>query len=146
MTPEENEHDKAEEILKNVQPEDLIKFGLIPEFIGRLPAISVLDELTEAELCDVMLNTKNAIVKQYRRLLALDGVKLTITDDAIAEIAKHAVEMKTGARALRSILEEMMFDTMYQVPQRSDISEVIIDRDVFEKKCEPKFISEADQA
>jgi ATP-dependent Clp protease ATP-binding subunit ClpX len=133
-------HEKPEEIVKMVQPEDLVKFGLIPEFIGRLPAISVLDELTESDLRHVLLDTKNALMKQYRRLLALDGVKLTIAPDVVSEIAKRAIEMKTGARALRSILEGMMLDIMYKIPQDDDISEVIFDRDSFDKKSEPKFI------
>jgi ATP-dependent Clp protease ATP-binding subunit ClpX len=86
------------------------------------------------------LSTKNALIKQYRRLLILDGVTLTITDDAVSEIAKQAVKMKTGARALRSILESMMLDIMYKVPQNEKISDVIIDRDVVTKKTEPRFI------
>ncbi|MDR1595820.1 MAG: ATP-dependent Clp protease ATP-binding subunit ClpX [Puniceicoccales bacterium] len=140
VTPEFKGHEKSEELIKNVQPEDLVKFGLIPEFIGRLPAISVLDELTEDELRHVLLSTKNALIKQYRRLLALDGVILTITDDAVAEIAKQAVKMKTGARALRSMLESLMLDVMYKVPQNDKISEIVIDSDALEKKSEPKFI------
>jgi ATP-dependent Clp protease ATP-binding subunit ClpX len=130
-------------ILKNVQPEDLIKFGLIPEFIGRLPAISVLEELTEEDLRNVLLSTKNAIVKQYRRLLAIDGVKLTILDGAVTAIAKRALAMKTGARALRSILEGIMLDVMYRAPQDNAIAEVIISEDVVEKKAEPEFIVRA---
>jgi ATP-dependent Clp protease ATP-binding subunit ClpX len=139
---DEHEHEKAEEITKNVQPEDLVKFGLIPEFIGRLPAISVLNELTEEDLCHILLHTKNALIKQYKKLLALDGVRLTIADDVIPEIAKRAVEMKTGARALRSLLEDMMLDIMYRVPQNDKISEVIISKDVFGKKAEPTFVME----
>jgi ATP-dependent Clp protease ATP-binding subunit ClpX len=142
VLPRNNEPEKAEEITKNVQPEDLVKFGLIPEFIGRLPAISVLDELTEEDLCRILLSTKNALIKQYKKLLALDGVRLTIADDVIPEIAKQAVKMKTGARALRSLLENMMLDIMYKVPQNDKISEVIISKDVCNKKCEPTFVTE----
>jgi ATP-dependent Clp protease ATP-binding subunit ClpX len=137
-------HEKTEEIMKKVQPEDLVKFGLIPEFIGRLPAISVLDELTAEDLRHVLLDTKNALMKQYRRLLALDGVKLTITDEVVLEITKRAVEMKTGARALRSILEGMMLDIMYNVPQNKKIFEVIFDKDSFDKKSDPKFLMRED--
>ncbi|MDR2603273.1 MAG: ATP-dependent Clp protease ATP-binding subunit ClpX [Puniceicoccales bacterium] len=142
VLPKNNESEKAEEITKNVQPEDLVKFGLIPEFIGRLPAISVLDELTEEDLCRILLSTKNALIKQYKKLLALDGVRLTIADDVIPEIARQAVKMKTGARALRSLLENMMLDIMYKVPQNDKISEVIISKDVYNKKCEPIFVME----
>jgi ATP-dependent Clp protease ATP-binding subunit ClpX len=141
VLPGNNESEKAEEMTKNVQPEDLVKFGLIPEFIGRLPAISVLDELTEEDLCHILLSTKNALIKQYKKLLALDGVRLTIVDDVIPEIAKQAVKMKTGARALRSLLENMMLDIMYKVPQNDKISEVIISKDAFNKKCEPTFVT-----
>ncbi|MDR1413453.1 MAG: ATP-dependent Clp protease ATP-binding subunit ClpX [Puniceicoccales bacterium] len=116
VTPEHKKQEKSKEIIKNVQPEDLIKFGLIPEFIGRLPAISVLNELTEDDLCHVLLHTKNALLKQYRRLLAMDGLKLSISNEFIREIARRAMEMKTGARALRSILEKIMLDIMYQAP------------------------------
>ena len=125
--------------MKNVQPEDLMKFGLIPEFIGRLPAISVLDELTEDDLKHVMLDTKNAIVKQYKRLLAMDGVKLTVTDEAITCVAKQAIEMKTGARALRSIFEKIMLNIMYDVPQNKEISEVVVDESCI-SGSDPKFI------
>jgi ATP-dependent Clp protease ATP-binding subunit ClpX len=137
-------HEKPGEIVKKVQPEDLVKFGLIPEFIGRLPAISVLDELTEEDLCRVLLDTKNALMKQYRRLLALDGVELTVAPGVVPEIAKRAIEMKTGARALRSILEGMMLDVMYKVPQDDSISEVVLDMDVLTKKSSPKFIAKVE--
>lgn len=130
---------QSSELLKHVQPEDLVKFGLIPEFIGRLPAISVLDELTEDDLIHVLLDTKNALIKQYKRLLALDGVTLTVTDEAIQAIAKHAVEMKTGARALRSILEGIMLDIMYKVPQNTDITEVVVNKGCLDGDSEPEF-------
>jgi ATP-dependent Clp protease ATP-binding subunit ClpX len=141
VTPDVRGHEKSEEILKNVHPEDLIKFGLIPEFIGRLPAISVLDELTGKDLCHVLVRTKNALVKQYQRLLALDGVKLTVKKNAIAWIAKRAVEMKTGARALRSIMEGMMIDVMYRVPKNGKIIEVVVEKDASVEKIEPRFVT-----
>ena len=135
----EGKRQDSEEIMKSVQPEDLMKFGLIPEFIGRLPAISVLDELTEDDLKHVMLDTKNAIVKQYKRLLAMDGVKLTVTDEAVTCVAKQAIEMKTGARALRSIFEKIMLNIMYEVPQNKEISEVVVDESCI-SGSDPKFI------
>lgn len=135
----ESKRQESEEIMKNVQPEDLMKFGLIPEFIGRLPAISVLDELTGDDLKHVMLDTKNAIVKQYKRLLAMDGVKLTVTDEAVTCVAKQAIEMKTGARALRSIFEKIMLNIMYEVPQNKEISEVVVDESCI-SGSDPKFL------
>jgi ATP-dependent Clp protease ATP-binding subunit ClpX len=131
VTPESENQEKSEEILRNVQPEDLIKFGLIPEFIGRLPAISVLDELTEKDLCHVLLHTKNALLKQYRRLLALDRVELTISEEIVAEIARRAIKMKTGARALRSIMEKIMLDVMYQAPLNKTRS-IAIDKNMLD--------------
>jgi ATP-dependent Clp protease ATP-binding subunit ClpX len=131
---------KSENILHSLQAEDLIKFGLIPEFVGRLPAVSVLDDLTKEDLKNVLLSTKNAIIKQYAKLLAMDGIKLTITDDAIDEIAEHALKMKTGARALRSTLESLMLDIMYNAPKQQDVAEVIVNKAVFLKEAEPTFV------
>ena len=123
-------HLTPEAMMRTIAPEDLFKFGMIPEFIGRLPVVSVLDELTIADLEKVLLRTKNAIVKQYCKLFAMDGVKLRISRDAVHEIAVKAMELKTGARALRSILEKLMLDVMYEVPHREDVVEVVIDRGV----------------
>ena len=128
------------EILKKVQPEDLSRFGLIPEFIGRLPVISVLDELTKEDLLHVLTNTKNALIKQYTKLLEWDGVELTITNDAILEIAKMAIERKTGARALRSIMEKVMTSVMYTLPDDQDAVEVIIDADVVKNEKKPTIV------
>lgn len=138
-----NDRSKSEEhinILHQLQSEDLIKFGLIPEFIGRLPAISVLDDLTKNDLKNVLLSPQNALIKQYAKLLSMDGIKLTITDDAIDEITEHALKMKTGARALRSTLEKLMLDIMYSAPEQKNIKEVIIDKEVFLKEKEPILI------
>ncbi|MDR2720805.1 MAG: ATP-dependent Clp protease ATP-binding subunit ClpX [Puniceicoccales bacterium] len=132
--------EKLENVLHALQAEDLIKFGLIPEFVGRLPAVAVLDSLTNRDLKDILLSIKNAIIKQYAKLLAMDGIKLTIMDDAIDEIVEYALKMKTGARALRSALEALMLDIMYNVPGREDIAEVIIDRSVFLKEIDPIFV------
>jgi ATP-dependent Clp protease ATP-binding subunit ClpX len=114
-------------MMKSIAPEDLIRFGMIPEFIGRLPVISVLDQLQIADLEKILLRTKNAMVKQYSKLFAMDGVRLKFTSDAVKAIALKAIELKTGARALRSIMENIMLEVMYDLPQRDDVTEVIVD-------------------
>lgn len=132
----ENNKIEPEELTKLVQPEDLIKFGLIPEFIGRLPAVSVLKELTEEDMKNVLFNAKNSLIKQYSKLFAIEGVALTITDDGASEIVKKAVKMKTGARALRSIMETVMLDLMYDLPKLKGDKTVIIDKEfVLSKIC-----------
>jgi ATP-dependent Clp protease ATP-binding subunit ClpX len=127
----------SDEMMRSVAPEDLIRFGMIPEFIGRLPVVSVLEQLQIADLEKILLRTKNAIVKQYSKLFAMDGVQLRFTRDAIVAIAKKAIELKTGARALRAILEKLMLEVMYDLPQRTDIVEVIIDQAVVEGRKKP---------
>jgi ATP-dependent Clp protease ATP-binding subunit ClpX len=119
-----------EQLMRSLAPEDLFRFGMIPEFIGRLPVVSVLDELSIEDLEKVLLRTKNSMVKQYSKLFAMDGVKLRFSRDAVRAIAQQATEMKTGARALRSILERLMLDVMYDIPQREGAGEVVIDRSV----------------
>lgn len=114
------------EILKDVQPEDLLKFGLIPEFIGRLPIIATLNDLDEAALIKVLTEPKNALLKQYTTLFDMEDVKLTINDDALKAIAKKAIERKTGARGLRAIMEGILLDLMYEIPDTKDVTEVII--------------------
>ena len=126
-----------EEMMKRIAPEDLVRFGMIPEFIGRLPVISVLDQLQVADLEKILLRTKNAMVKQYSKLFAIDGVRLRLTSDAVRAIAQKAVELKTGARALRSIMENLMLEVMYQLPQRDDVAEVVIDSAVVAGKRRP---------
>ena len=127
----------AGEMMQSVQPEDLIRFGMIPEFIGRLPVVSVLDPLTQAELERILLETKNALVKQYSKLFAMEGVSLKFTRDAIAAIAAKALELKTGARALRSIMENIMLELMFQLPDQSDIEEVVINGAVIAGQAKP---------
>ena len=127
----------AEEIMRALAPEDLIKFGMIPEFIGRLPVISVLDSLSVGDLEKILLRTKNAMVKQYSKLFAMDGVRLRLTKDAVSGIAKKAIELKTGARALRSIMENLMLEVMYELPHREEIVEVVIDQAVVEGRKKP---------
>ena len=128
---------KPEEMMKSLAPEDLIRFGMIPEFIGRLPVVSVLDQLQVADLEKILLRTKNAIVKQYSKLFAMDGVRLRFTSDAIKAIALKAIELKTGARALRSIMENLMLEVMYELPQRDDVTEVVIDAGVVAGRRKP---------
>ncbi len=131
---------KIGNILSLVEPEDLIKYGLIPEFIGRLPIIATLDELDEASLIKILTEPKNALIKQYQKLLALDDVSLKFTDNALSAIAKRAIERKAGARGLRAILEDVMLDIMYDVPSQKDVTECIINEDTILKKDKPIII------
>ncbi|MEI7552555.1 MAG: ATP-dependent Clp protease ATP-binding subunit ClpX [Verrucomicrobiota bacterium] len=126
-----------DEMMKSLAPEDLIRFGMIPEFIGRLPVVSVLDQLKIADLEKILLQTKNATVKQYSKLFAMDGVRLKFTADAVRAIAAKAIELKTGARALRSIMENLMLEVMYELPQRDDVTEVVIDAAVVAGRRRP---------
>lgn len=128
-----------EDLMHQLAPEDLVRFGMIPEFIGRLPVVSVLDQLQLADLNKILLRTKNALVKQYAKLFAMDGVRLRFTDDAIKAIAQRAIDLKTGARALRSIMEKLMLEVMYDLPQRSDIHEVVIDAGVVAGRRRPSL-------
>lgn len=122
----EDKEPALSESLKEVRPEDLVRFGLIPEFIGRLPVISVLNDLKESDLVEILKSTKNSLLKQYMKMFIADGVNLRFTDGAIGEIAKKAIELKTGARALRSIMEKMMLDIMYDIPDVDGNSEIVI--------------------
>lgn len=126
-----------DEMMKKIAPVDLVRFGMIPEFIGRLPVVSVLDQLSVADLEKILLKTKNATVKQYAKLFAMDGVRLRFTSDAVKAIAQKAIELKTGARALRSIMENIMLEVMYELPQRDDVTEVIIDSAVVAGRRKP---------
>ena len=133
MSEEEKELESSK-ILKKLQPDDLLKFGLIPEFIGRIPIYTVLDPLDEKALKMILTEPKNAITKQYTCLMGMDGVELKFEDDAIDLIAKEALKRKTGARALRSIVEEIMLDIMYEVPSKEDIKEFTVTKEMVEKK------------
>jgi len=128
---------EAQETLKNTEPEDLLSFGMIPEFIGRLPIVTALDALTEEELMLILTETRNAMVKQYTKLLAMEGVNLVVTRDALRSLAQQAQTKGTGARALRSMFEKIMLDVMYDVPSREDIADVVINRAVVEGKRTP---------
>jgi len=125
------------EILKTVQPQDLIKYGLIPEFAGRIPVIATLDELREEALIRILKEPKNALTKQYQQLLSFDNVKLKFTDEACAAIAREALKRKTGARGLRAIIENVMLDIMYEIPSQTDIEECVITADMITKKEKP---------
>ncbi len=131
---------EADELLKEVSTQDLIKFGLIPEFVGRVPITVTLDGLDEAALKRILVEPKNALVKQYRKLFDMDEVKLTFTDEAIETIAHEAHEKKTGARGLRSIMEKAMMDVMYRIPSDDNISECIITADAVKMEGDPKIV------
>jgi ATP-dependent Clp protease ATP-binding subunit ClpX len=117
------------ELLRILEPEDLMRFGLIPEFIGRLPVIATLDELDEPALIQILTEPKNALCKQYQRLFEIEGVKLTFTPEALTAIAKRAIERKTGARGLRSIMENLLLDTMFDLPDMDDVEEAVVNED-----------------
>jgi ATP-dependent Clp protease ATP-binding subunit ClpX len=128
---------RAGEVLRGVEPEDLLKFGLIPEFIGRLPVIATLEDLDEAALVRILSEPKNALVKQYQRLFEMEGVELTLADDALRAISRKAIERKTGARGLRSIMEAILLDTMFELPGLKGVEEVVVSGEVCEGKAKP---------
>jgi ATP-dependent Clp protease ATP-binding subunit ClpX len=134
---ESKQERESKDFLKDVEPEDLVKFGIIPELIGRLPVITTLQELDEDALVKILTEPKNAIVKQFTAMLALDDVKLNITDDGLRAIAKMAVARKTGARGLRSILERVLMAPMFDAPDKEDLAEIVIDADVVNGKKPP---------
>ena len=127
---------KVIELLKKLQPEDLLKFGLIPEFIGRVPVYAVLDPLEESTLKNILTQPKNALLKQYQCLLGMDGVELKFDPEAVDLIAAEAIKRKTGARALRSIVEEIMMDIMFALPAQEDVKEFVVTADMVQKKNE----------
>ena len=133
------------EVMKDIQPEDLLKYGLIPEFIGRLPIIASLDDLDEKALVKILTEPKNALVKQYVALFNMENVKLTITDDALTAIARKAIERKSGARGLRAIMEEKLLELMYDIPDKKEVAEIIIDADVIEGKKTPMLVYKDNQ-
>ncbi len=128
------------EMLADVKPQDLTKYGLIPEFVGRVPIVVSLHPLDEDALVNILTQPKNAIIKQYQKLIALDGVKLTVEDDAVREIANTAIRLKTGARGLRTIIESFMTPVMYRLPSEPNVEEVIVTRDCVTEHAEPKLI------
>ncbi|MEO3471608.1 ATP-dependent Clp protease ATP-binding subunit ClpX [Roseomonas sp. CAU 1739] len=128
------------QILREVEPEDLLKFGLIPEFIGRLPVVATLDDLDEKALIEILTKPKNALVKQYGRLFEMEGAKLTFTEDALKAVATRAIQRKTGARGLRSIMEAILLTTMFDLPGLEAVEEVVVNREVAEGRAQPLFI------
>ncbi|MBS0936542.1 ATP-dependent Clp protease ATP-binding subunit ClpX [Lactiplantibacillus plantarum] len=132
--------DDSKSLMQQVVPEDLLQFGLIPEFIGRLPILTALERLTEDDLVRILTEPKNALVKQYQRLIALDGAELDFNDDALRAIAQEALARNTGARGLRSIIEDTMRDIMYDIPSREDVKKVIITRETVADHAEPELV------
>jgi ATP-dependent Clp protease ATP-binding subunit ClpX len=133
------------ELFEKVQPEDFLKYGLIPEFIGRLPVVATLDELDERALIRILTEPRNALTKQYEKLLSFEKIKLKFTDGALAAVARKAYTQKTGARGLRAILEEVMLDLMYDAPSQKQIKEVVITEDAILGKHPPIRIFEQDK-
>ena len=130
----------AGELFKELEPEDLLKFGLIPEFVGRLPVIATLTDLDEAALIIILTEPKNALVKQYQRLFEIEGVKLTFTSDALSAIAKRAIKRKTGARGLRSIMEDILLDTMFELPGLEGVEEVVVNEEAVNNGAKPLIV------
>ena len=128
------------EIFTDLEPEDLLKFGLIPEFVGRLPVIATLTDLDEDALITILTKPKNALVKQYQRLFELEDTKLTFTDDALQAIAKRAIERKTGARGLRSIMEDILLNTMFDLPGMDTVTEVVVNEEAVASDTAPLMI------
>jgi len=135
--PEER---RTGEILREVEPEDLLKFGLIPEFIGRLPVVATLDDLDEEALVEILVKPKNALLKQYQRLFELEDVRLDFADDALKSIAEKALARKTGARGLRSIMESILLDSMFELPGLEGVDEIMINKEVVEGRAKPLYI------
>ena len=140
----ENNDSGVGELFKELEPEDLLKFGLIPEFVGRLPVIATLTDLDEEALMIILTQPKNALVKQYQRLFDLEDVQLTFTDDALSAIAKRAIKRKTGARGLRSILEDILLDTMFDLPGMDSVSEVVVNEDAVENAASKPLLIHAE--
>ena len=136
----EKPKDKEVNIVRDVQPQDLIKYGLIPEFVGRIPITVGLHPLDESALVNILTKPKNALVKQYKKLIGLDNVELEITDGAISAVARKAIELKTGARGLRTILENLMIDTMYDLPSEENVEKVVVDEAVVTDGAKPTIV------
>ncbi|MDX9730256.1 MAG: ATP-dependent Clp protease ATP-binding subunit ClpX [Bdellovibrionales bacterium] len=140
-----SERDAGENILQFVEPDDLVKFGLIPEFIGRMPVTAVLDPLSEEALIDILVKPKNALTKQYAKLLSYEKVDLRFTDEALRAIAKQALIRKTGARGLRGVIESAMLDVMFEIPSKRDVKECIIDEEVITEKKQPTLVHRTEE-
>ena len=132
--------DRDDAILENALPEDLIKYGLIPEFVGRLPVVATLEELDEDALVRILQEPKNSLVRQYETMFELENVKLRLTDEALRAIAKEAIKRSVGARGLRIIMEELMLDLMYQIPSQQNITELVITEEVVQNQVQPLML------
>jgi ATP-dependent Clp protease ATP-binding subunit ClpX len=141
---ESREH--GSDLFHDVEPEDLIKFGLIPEFVGRLPVVATLDELDESALVQILTEPRNALTKQYRKLFDMEGVEIEFRDEALAAVAKRAMQRKTGARGLRTILENVLLDIMYDLPTLRNVQKVVIDDDVISGESKPYLVYAAEDA
>ncbi len=137
--------DQTEQLLSKVEPDDLAKFGLIPEFIGRLPCIATLAPLSEDVLLDILVRPKNALVKQYQKLFSFENVDLKFTDAALKAIAQEALKRKTGARGLRGVIESSMLDVMFDVPGMTNVKEVVIDEATIKEGNQPKMVFYTDE-
>jgi ATP-dependent Clp protease ATP-binding subunit ClpX len=129
-----------------VEPEDLIKYGLIPEFVGRLPVVATLEELDEDALVTILVEPKNALTKQYRKLFEMEGAELEFREDALLAVARKAMQRKTGARGLRTILENVLLDTMYELPSQENVTKVVVDEAVVSGETKPYVIYESEDA
>jgi ATP-dependent Clp protease ATP-binding subunit ClpX len=127
------------EVLREVEPEDLLKFGLIPEFIGRLPVLATLGDLSETALIEILTRPKNALAKQYQRMFEMEGVKLRFQEEALHAISRRAIQRKTGARGLRSIMESILLETMFELPNLNGVQEVVITADVVDGRSRPLY-------
>lgn len=141
----QEEKETGENILQKVEPDDLTKFGLIPEFIGRLPVMAVLDPLEEEALVDILMKPKNALTKQYQKLFGFEGVDLKFTDKAVRAIAQQALKRKTGARGLRGVIEASMLDIMFDIPSKTNVKEVVIDEKVIDEGAAPKLVYKTEE-
>ena len=131
------DENKVSDLIKKLEPEDLIKYGLIPEFVGRMPIVTTLEDLDEKSLIKILKEPKNSLLKQYKRLFEFENAKLEFTEDALLEIAKKAIKKKTGARGLRSILESILLKSMFSLPDMENVESVTVDKNVAKGKSEP---------
>ena len=139
-----SKHDKdAGELFEKVLPEDLVEYGLIPEFIGRLPVLSVIHQLSQEDLVTILTEPRNALVKQFERFFSFDGIELVFAEESLSAIADRALERETGARGLRSILEETLLDVQFELPSRRDVKKCVITKETIEKGLKPTLVTEA---
>ena len=143
---EQNARQHGSDLFHDVEPEDLIKFGLIPEFVGRLPVVATLDELDEGALMQILTEPKNALTKQYRKLFDMEGVDLEFREESLRAVARRAMQRKTGARGLRTILENVLLDIMYDLPAMRNVQKVVVDEDVIRGESKPYLVYGQDEA